>query len=294
MNAKTKEEFNRKGAEGAQRGQKVSIGLENSAGHGDRGNYRRKEERTSLFLLSFARLPRLRGFSFLFLVFASISFTACPVEDDGGWAGPTLKVVIPLNSGDAGARYYSLADGEEVTGADIAGQNWDLGFYSMDSTPSIFTNSGATAAHLGSGGQGGVWYSDRALEDAGPEDGKADGEYAAYVADVERWVQVMGPPSGPQRMNIMTYLGYPGGDGLTKDTLFVPNEMKDMGSFVGYGFDKKQFYSWHSMPPVFSPTGQTYIVRHGDGAGRSKIRVADIYPEGYYEYYVFEVQYENF
>jgi hypothetical protein len=237
-----------------------------------------------------SRFPRSAYPLFGFLLLALIlCLTACPTEADDTWGGPVLKVTIPLNSADGGAQYYSLTTGEQV---DPGSSGWDLGFYSTDNTPSIFTNSGDTAAHLGSGGRGGVWYADKSLGDAGPEDGKAEGEYAAYVTDVERWGKTMGVPA-VQWMNIMTYLGFPGGDGTEADP-FTPHEMTDMASYEGYNFDRKQFYRWYSMPPKYSPTGQVYIIRHGDGAGRSKIRVGDIYLEGPYTHYVFEVEYDNF
>jgi hypothetical protein len=73
--------------------------------------------------------------------------------------------------------------------------------------------------------------------------------------------------------------------------------MEDMATYKGYDFDKKQFYTWYSMPPKYSPTNQTYIIRRGNGGGSSKIRVCEIYlerPYGPNTEYVFEVQYENF
>jgi hypothetical protein len=225
----------------------------------------------------------------LFIFLTALCFTACPTEPDDSWTGPVLKVTIRLNSGDEGAVYYSLATGEQ---ADPHSSAWDLGFYSIDNTPSIFTNSGDTAALLQSGGDGGVWYSDKSLEDAGPDDRKAGGEYAAYVTDVYRWGKTMGV-AALQRMNIMTYLGFPSGSGTEADP-FLPHDMIDMASYQGYDFNKKQFYSWYSMPPKYSPTEQIYIIKRGDGGGYSKIRVSDIYLEGPYTHYVFEVQYENF
>jgi hypothetical protein len=94
-------------------------------------------------------------------------------------------------------------------------------------------------------------------------------------------------------MNMMTYLGFYGGDGTEADP-FTPKPMTDMGSYEGYYFDKKQFYKWYSMPPKYNPTGPAYIIRRGNGGGYSKIRVSDIYLEGLYTHYVFEIQYENF
>jgi hypothetical protein len=195
----------------------------------------------------------------------------------------------------AGAVYYSLSTGEQ---AEPHSPDWDIAFFCVDRIPSILTNSGVTAAHLGSGGDGGVWYSDKSLEDTGPNDGRAEGEYAAYVTDVERWGKTMSEPAR-QRMNIMTYLGFPYGTG-TEAEPFLPHEMEDMGTYKGYNFDKKQFYWWYSMPPTYSPTEQAYIIRHGNGLGFSKIRVSDIYLEAvpdadwnYTWYYQFEVQYEH-
>jgi hypothetical protein len=228
---------------------------------------------------------------FLVTVIA-LCLAACPVEPDDFWTGPVLKVAIPLNDYDGEGQYYSLVTGEQ---ADPHSPEWDLGFYSIDNTPSIFTNSGDTAALLQSGGDGGVWYADKSLEEAGPEDRKAGGEYADYVYDVCRWGKTMGVPA-VQRMNIMTYLGFPGGTG-TEDDPFLPHAMEDMATYKGYDFNKKQFYTWYSMPPKYSPTGQTYIIRRGNGGGYSKIRVSEIYlerPYGPNTEYVFEVQYENF
>jgi hypothetical protein len=230
----------------------------------------------------------------LFIFLAVFCFTACSTDVDEGWTGPVLKVTIRLNSGDEGALYYSLTTGKQAASAS---PDWDLGFYSVDNTPSIFTNSGETATLLASSGNGGVWYSNKGLEDSGPDDRRADGEYADYTTDVYRWGKTMGANAIRQRMNIMTYLGFPGGDG-TEDDPFIPHAMTDMGTYVGYNFDKKQFYKWYSMPPKYSPTGQTYIIKRGNGGGYSKIKISDIYLEGPYsgnKYdYVFEVQYKNF
>jgi hypothetical protein len=264
----------------------------------------KKSNRTENFSLL---PPHFSLFPFsLLLFFAGLCLTGCPTEADEGWTGPVLKVTIRMPDGlessadiydtFAGAVYYSLKTGQQ---ADPHSQNWDIAFFCVDRTPSILTNSGVTAASLVSGGNGGVWYSDKSLEDAGPDDRKAGGEYDAYIIDVERWGATMSEPAR-QRMNIMTYLGFPYGTGTEADP-FLPHTMEEMGTYRGYNFNKKQFYWWYSMPPKYSPTGQTYIIRHGDGVKFSKIRVSDIYLEAvpdaqwvYTWYYVFEVQYANF
>jgi hypothetical protein len=33
------------------------------------------------------------------------------------------------------------------------------------------------------------------------------------------------------------------------------------------------------MPPAYNPTGQVYIIRHGDGVTYSKVQLSDVYRE---------------
>jgi hypothetical protein len=110
-------EFNAKDAKSTQRAQR-----------GKKGN-EEKSLRSSLRVLCV--------YAFLFLF--ALCLAGCPVEPDDEWGGAVLKVTILLNDYDGEGKYYSLVTGEE---ADPHSANWDLGFYSIDNTPSIFTNSG--------------------------------------------------------------------------------------------------------------------------------------------------------
>jgi hypothetical protein len=78
-------------------------------------------------------------------------------------------------------------------------------------------------------------------------------------------------------MNIMTYFGFPGGDGLTDETAFTVNPYTPpdpLSSYIFYDFDKKAAYTdYGNMPPNLGPTGQVYIIRHSDGSTYSKLQI---------------------
>jgi hypothetical protein len=82
-----------------------------------------------------------------------------------------------------------------------------------------------------------------------------------------------------QIMNVITYAGYPDGDGLTVETCFKYHVPGDMAVYSPYDFNKKQAYRMVGMPPNYTPTGQVYIVRHGDGVKYSKLQVSEVYLE---------------
>jgi hypothetical protein len=225
------------------------------------------------------------------LALACLCLAACPQEPE---EKPGITVTLYVY-GNEEPRYWSLATGEEVTdpGA-IKSQAWDIAFHTHDSTFFILTNSGITAASLGSGGKGAVWYTDHTNFDSAvladavtnpPE------EYQPYTQDVERWAMVMGAEAVRETLNIMTYLGYPGSDspehnGMTEATYFQRRDPLRTGggamdpSYMPYEFNKKQFYEMRGMPPTYTPNYQVYVIRHGDGLGYSKLQV----PDGYLEY----------
>jgi hypothetical protein len=91
----------------------------------------------------------------------------------------------------------------------------------------------------------------------------------------------MGSEAVKQFLNVMTYLGYPGGDGLSDTTHFTRKEPDGggMASFVPYLFDRRQAFTMRGMPPSYTPTRQVYFVRHGGGAGYSKIQLSEVYLE---------------
>jgi hypothetical protein len=93
---------------------------------------------------------------------------------------------------------------------------------------------------------------------------------------------------------VITYAGYPSGDGLTPETRFEYYMPGDMAIYQPYDFNKKQSYTMRSMPPNYTPTRQVYIVRHGDGVGHSKLQMSELYLErGGSSQYVIHLQYET-
>jgi hypothetical protein len=214
--------------------------------------------------------------------------SACPVETEQV-EGTSVKLFV---YGEEGPHYFSLATGTAAQNPQSTG--WDIAFDSHDSSFFLLTNSGVTAEELGSGGNGGVWYTDKTdfasvtLADAVME---PPAEYQPYTRDVRRWAIAMGADPVRETLNIMTYLGYPNSalpesNGETEASPFQRRDpVRDAGggmdpSYMPYLFNKKQFYEMHGMPPAYSLTNQVYVIRHGNGAGYSKFQVVD----GYLEY----------
>jgi hypothetical protein len=186
-------------------------------------------------------------------------------------------------------KYFSLSKSMELDPSKRATAEWDIALESKDGFCYAYTNSGVTAAELGSGGQGGVWFigddtkpfdqvtlADRVTDFSG-----ANAEYADYVTDVTRY-QIGMSAALPGSMNIMSYYGYAVGDGLTADTAFgwsTPGPP----TAPFYEFDKKAFaYVEGGMPPPWFPTQEVYVIRHADGSSYSKFQVYAIkYQSGY-------------
>jgi hypothetical protein len=283
-------EFNRKGEEGAQRKMKpwgfLPISLAFRSGirkfaaktkQDDSGCVKRRFLR-----LPFARLLRLCGEIFFRLPFlAALCFTACPVEPENE-GGALIEVSLPIDG--SGTRHcYDLSTGKE---ASPAGGNWDLALEAHGGAFFVLTNSGVTAAETepASSGLGGVWFTDSTDFNAVTSPDQkvvpaADSEYAPYTADVYRHTMVMAADPVKQRLNVITYAGYPSGDGLAADTPFLYNQPGDMAVYSPYNFNKKQAYTMQGMPPNYTPTKQVYIVRHGDGERHSKVQLSEVYLE---------------
>jgi hypothetical protein len=90
---------------------------------------------------------------------------------------------------------------------------------------------------------------------------------------------VMAAEPVKQILNVITYAGYPSGDGLTPETRFGYHAPGDMAVYSPYDFNKKQAYTMRGMPPNYTPTKQVYIVRHGDGVKYSKVQLSEVYRE---------------
>lgn len=176
------------------------------------------------------------------------------------------ELVIEVSGGASGTGpvYYSLRTGQRV--ADPASREWDIGF---ERPRLIYTNSGETAAALGSGGRGGVWHTEKTdFAGTGPGDAVRDDPlYGPYNTDALRWIDgAMLKPAAPRRINVMTFTGYNNEekkDGRTRAAAFSPS----------FSYNKKQFYSARGMPPAYRLTGQVYIIRHGDGSGQSRVQI---------------------
>lgn len=206
-------------------------------------------------------------------------FTACPTEASNDGTEPKTKTEIPedelteeggvktlkVSVSHGAVKFYSLTTGAEITApADIAGRAWDIAF---KESRTIWTNSGATAEHYQSGGDGAVWHINATnFEQAKPENAvKDDPVYSPFNTDIIRWSADM--EDYKQRyMNVMTYLGY-------------TNE-KAEGAGTSYAdhystppmYNKRAFYSMPVMG-YFVPTRYVYIIRHADGVHLSKVQV---------------------
>ena len=176
-------------------------------------------------------------------------------------------------------KYFSLSRGVELDESAKNTGEWDIALKSGVGFLYIYTNSGSSAAELGSGGKGGVWFTEKTdFNDTVFEDRVTDfsgdyAEYEVYVTDVTRYQHAMSA-SLPGPMNIMTYYGYRTGSGETMEDPFewsVPGPP----SAPFYEFNKKAFaYVTGGMPPPWYPTRRVYIVRHGDGEHYSKFQVS--------------------
>jgi hypothetical protein len=102
-----------------------------------------------------------------------------------------------------------------------------------------------------------------------------DKEYEEFTVDKEKWVAIIVKPyfdtTLPTNMNVMTYLGYYGGDGSAGNS-YKAKEWTNPASYVPYTFKKKQFFTMYSLTN-FEVTKQVYIIRHGDGVTYSKVQI---------------------
>jgi hypothetical protein len=237
------------------------------------------------------------------LVVLCIVPAACPVEPEH--IKGDIELSLPID-GSGSRHYYDLSSGEEVSKP--AADNWDLALEAHGGAFFVLTNSGDTAtdtqARTGAAqsGKGGVWYTEETDFDAvvskdrrvlNPGGDLSD--TAAYTTDKKRYVMVMAAEPAEQFLNVITYAGYPSGDGLTPGSRFEYNtpDMGNMGAFIPYLFNKRQAYRMTGMPPKYTPTEQVYIVRHGDGEKYSKVQLSEVYLEsGRPSHFVMQVRHE--
>jgi hypothetical protein len=228
--------------------------------------------------------PRAADFEKLLWVRVSRAECEGTVESDP--VGPVSATRNNMNwyVTNHATRYFSLSRGVELDPSKSNTAEWDIAVKSEGGFCYVLTNSGVSA---GSGGNGGVWFTDKTnfsnvtLTDRVTDFSGANAEYADYVTDVTRYQYGMFVTYG-NPMNIMTYYGYLTGDGLSEETKFG---WSDPGppSAPFYEFNKKAFaYVGGGMPPPWYPTGQVYIIRHADGVSYSKLQVSALkYQRGY-------------
>jgi hypothetical protein len=189
----------------------------------------------------------------------ALFLTGCLADPDDSGVDElgNLNEAITVNEGTI--RYFSLSTGEET--ANPASQDWDIAF---DYTRMIYTNSGATADAVGSGGQGGVWASNT-MNFAGVTSTAGANFTIDYAVDTAKYTSPAAEMGAPalNRLNVITYVGYTSGTGTEDDPL------------TGYAYDQKQYYEadLSTMPPVFSVTNRVYIVKHSDGEHYSKVQI---------------------
>ncbi|MDR1315961.1 MAG: HmuY family protein [Spirochaetales bacterium] len=212
---------------------------------------------------------------------------ACSSSSDSGGGGNEEEEVLSgsfedlefLYTSQPNIKYFSLSLGREITSQEIASTKWDIAIEAKANTFCyIYTNSGVSATAAGSGGQGGVWFTDSTdfddvvFSDRVTDFSTVNAEYEDYVTDVTRFQKGMsGAAEGP--MNIMTYFGYAGGDGLAAETMFDwSSPGPPMSPF--FEFNKHAFSTCPGgMPPPWDETGEVYIIRHGNGQMYSKFQV---------------------
>jgi hypothetical protein len=225
------------------------------------------------------------GAMFIFII--ALIFSACPngttdndetqkeeeEERELETEGKTITLKNIKVTGDP--LFFSLSTGKQVT--DPKSKDWDVAFPGYRQ---IWTNSGDSAAKYQSGGQGGVWYTDK--KDFAAVTGKDDAIMndddpafqilKSFNTDKARWAIGMDTNANfvtlHKQINVMSFVGHGNENepeaGMSQDTAYDET----------YLYDKKQFYyNAAGMPPIFQPTKQVYVIRHGDGVHYSKFQV---------------------
>jgi hypothetical protein len=99
---------------------------------------------------------------------------------------------------------------KEVSGAGIASEDWDLAF---PNNRTIWTNSGDTAAQKLSGGQGGVWHTNKTNFDdvtlAGKKEGVDDDGFDYTFLNTDLCRRVVSMDGVIQKnFNVMSFVGF--------------------------------------------------------------------------------------
>jgi hypothetical protein len=234
---------------------------------------------------------------FAVLLCAALFFTGCPTDpedEEPNYGGEAKNLPgVSLATGDA-VKYYSLSTGEEVTGADINTNKWDIAF---NRTRLIYTNSGDSAKGEG---KGGVWHTEKtdlATVSYGEQKEFKIGD-VSYNVDVAEYLYTgMGnAPTAKTNLNVMSYVGYGAGDGSTNNTTGYTAGSGDYsnypatGPLTDYKYNQHQYYNSAGMG-VYVGNNEVYIIRHGDGGHYSKIQIVYEYANSKDNW---QVIYQNF
>jgi hypothetical protein len=203
------------------------------------------------------------------------SVTSRPTATVAAWVEPMAPDVManlaqPFSVSNEGTRYFSLSTGEQV--AEPSGTNWDIYF---QETRTVGTNSGETATQMSSGGQGGIWPTNKtdfaSVTLADKKEGVLDGfDYTPWHTDKIRWVANMyGYQQKP--VNVATYVGFT----VEFGSVYAERDGRESGRnalFPSLNYDKKAYYTMFTMG-VFVPSLQVYIVRGADGVHHFKVQI---------------------
>ena len=219
-------------------------------------------------------------FSLLF-GFALAFFAGC---DSGGGGSSGLQPIpissghqITFNAGQTGFRYFSLYPPQEIRApGTIRSTAWDIAF-----APGrvVVTNSGVTATRVGSGGQGGVWHTERTDNFTGVtlNDRVTGGVHETRSTDAYVYMPGgMGEPPVRNAVNVMTHLGWDTGDGssdLPYSWSNIPNAMGPAALRPFFNGAHAFFNGAPGMPPNFTATNRVYIIRHGCGIRYSVVQI---------------------
>jgi hypothetical protein len=236
----------------------------------------------------------------ILLCFAAL-LLGCPTEAEEEEEVVVEALDSPVVITGTETKYFSLTTGKRVSDSERNTENWDIAFSRNGSVGGlIYTNSGITASLLGSGGKGGVWYTDETDFDAVTSDSDkvtVTGEYAGLDVDATKYISTTTDGSGDGTayvLNVMTYLGYAGsGDGNLASTPYRANTLSGPPTnYLPYSYNKHQFYKMlNMMQAQYEVTEEVYIIKHGNGTDYSKIQVKDYGSTGGKA--TFEVVYEN-
>ena len=165
--------------------------------------------------------------------------------------------VADSSSGSTVTTYnYTLLDlsaRELVT--DQASNGWDIAF---TGATRIATNSGDSATNFGSSGQGGTAFT-------GSTDFNTGIDVVSLTLQADYNITTSGHGTLTEPTNVMSFVGYSSGSGTEADP------------YSGAQYNQNQYYDTDgSMPPVYTPNNNVYVVKYGDGTGYAKFQVVAV------------------